>query len=116
MARSAYSSSSESSTSPGGLDVAARGLVSVMPQPWTSGIPKRSAKPRIIDSGTAEPPALSSRRLLRSGGGSSSSMPFQIVGTPAVQVTRSLWISSASPPGVRSGPGSTCRAPTMAAR
>ena len=115
VARSAYSSSAESSTSPGIRDVAASGLVSVMPQPCTSGIPNRSAKPRISDSGTAAPPAFSSRRLLRSGGGSSSSIPFQIVGTPAVHVTRSCAMRFASPPGERSGPGSTCRAPTIVA-
>src|SRR5215211_5016605 len=79
---------------------------------WT---PKRSSNPRISDSGTAEPPAFSSRRLERSGGGSSSRMLVQIVGTPALQVTPSAAIKAARPCGVRSGPGRTWRAPTIVA-
>ena len=96
-------------------EVAARGLVSVMPQPCTIGTPKRSSKARISDSGTAEPPHLTSVRLERSGGGSSSSMPCQIVGTPAERVTRSEAIRSASSAGVMRGPGKTSRAPASAA-
>ena len=68
-----------------------------------------------MGSGTAEPPAFSSLRLERSGGGSSSRKPFQIVGTPALQVTPSAAIRSASPCGVRSGPGRTCLAPSIVA-
>ena len=68
-----------------------------------------------MGSGTAEPPAFSSLTLERSGGGSSSKKPFQIVGTPALQVTPSAPIRSASPCGVRSGPGRTCLAPSIVA-
>jgi hypothetical protein len=38
-----------------------------------------------------------------------------MVGTPAVHVTRSDSMRSARPCGERSGPGSTCLAPTMVA-
>ncbi len=42
-------------------------------------------------------------------------MPSSTVGTPAVTVTRSPWMSAATSRGVGCTPGYTCAAPTMVA-
>ena len=67
----------------GGIDTAASGLVSVMPQPWITSMPKRSRNASIMTRGTAEPPATMPRRLERSASGLPSAArntSFQIVG------------------------------------
>ena len=84
-----------------------------MPHAWTIGTPKRSSKPRMSDSGTAEPPQTISFSEDRSGFGSRRIMPCQIVGTPAVNVTCSDAMSSARSAGVIRGPGMTSRAPVF---
>jgi hypothetical protein len=86
-----------------------------MPHACTIGTPKRSSKPRMSVSGTADPPHTISLSDDRSGAGSRRIMPCQIVGTPAVKVTFSASISSARSGGVMRGPGSTSRAPEVAA-
>ena len=67
--------------------------------------------------GAAAPPTIMPRRLLRSYFSLSSSArsPSQSVGTPAVRVTRSAWMSPARSGGVRCGPGNTCVMPSMVA-
>ncbi len=69
-----------------------QGLVSVIPQPWITSMPKRSRKASIITRRTAAPPATMPRRLERSASGLPSATrrtSFQIVGTPREIVGRS---------------------------
>ena len=91
-------SSSASSRSGWRSDSLATGEVSVMPQPWITVSPWRCLKPAIIARGAAEPPTsipFSAERSQRSGSASSiARIPSQIVGTPAVAVTRSCAKSS----------------------
>ncbi len=93
LARYAYWASSSSSSRCGlsRLTVPS-GLVSVMPQAWMTRRLNLS-KARIMLSGAAEPPTtmrIPGTSFQRSGSFSSACrMPSQIVGTPAVAVTRS---------------------------
>ena len=63
----------------------------------------------------AAPPTIIARRLVRSYRSVSSRlrMPSQRVGTPAVRVTRSPWMSSTRSRGCRWGPGSTIFVPSI---
>ena len=94
----------------------ASGLVSVMPQAWMIGTPKRLSKSRISLSGTAEPPqTMRSSADARSGGSCSWSMPCQTVGTAPDIVTRSETMSSARSAGAILGPGRTSLEPASVA-
>ena len=94
------------------------GVISVMPQAWMVRTPWRS-KPRIIASLAADPPTAVRNRGSndqRSASASSAcKIPFQIVGTPAANVTRSLSQRSSRLTGSRWGPGMTMRAPAATA-
>ena len=98
----------------------ATGEVSVMPQPCTTLSPCRSLYAAIIARGTAEPPTsipfMWDRSHLPGLASSICSIPSQIVGTPAVQVTFSWTKSSSRLSGSRCGPGNTSFVPSMAAR
>ena len=93
------------------LQVAARGLVSVMPHAWRMGRPVVSRNPSESDLETAEPPQMTDRNDEVSRPTSSGSTPIQMVGTPAAMVTDSLSMRPASAPGDRSAPGMTRVAP-----
>ena len=100
---------SASCSSPMSCAVDATGEVSVIPQPWTTLMPCRCLKPAIIARGAAEPPTsipFMCERSHRSGSASIiARIPSQIVGTPAVQVTRSDTNASSRLSGSRCGPG-----------
>ena len=72
--------------------MAASGLVSVIPQPWTMVMPKRDWKPSMRARGTAEPPPVTSRSEERStsapGAAATRRRSFQMVGTPHERVGR----------------------------
>jgi hypothetical protein len=55
-ARQSISSGVPGSTPRGGMDTAATGLVSVIPQAWSMRMPKRSWNASISARGTAAPP------------------------------------------------------------
>ena len=100
MARTRNRSSAGSSSSCGvRCDSDPTGPVSVIPQPCTISSPSFSENVLIIDSGTAEPPAVISRidEMSRSGFASRyCSRPIQTVGTPSVTVTFSVSMRSTS--------------------
>ena len=94
----------------------ATGLVSVMPQAWTTATPC-AANRSIITGGQAEPP-MPTRRTGESPSpraSTQSSSPIQTVGTPAVRVTPSRRISPCRLSPSRRGPGMTSFAPAIAA-
>ena len=95
-----------------------RGVISVMPQAWTTWRPWSRSKRSIIEGGAAAPPEMISLRRDRSqvpaGALSSASNRLsQMVGTPAVLVTPSPAIRSSKLTASRCGPGKTCLAPIM---
>ena len=85
------------------------GHISVIPQPCVMWRPCRSPNASIMARGGAAPPTVIVRMDERSQppgfASSACRMPFQIVGTPALTVTRSLSKASSSDAGSRCGPG-----------
>ena len=88
-----------------------------MPQPWRTSTPYSSANLAISDCGIAEPPTAVRRIVVKRSLFASTccSSASQIVGTPALIVTRSLSISSYRLAPSSFGPGSTSLAPTIGA-
>ncbi len=98
------------------------GEVSVIPQACTTRMPCRSSNPRISAGGQAEPPITTIRSeevsygVSRSVGvSSSSSRPFQMVGTAALTVGRTWSIIAASGRAWRKRSGISRLAPDMKA-
>ena len=108
---SAWASSSRWSRLDFTMETEPSGLVSVMPQPWVTGMPILARKPSDSARGTAEPPHTRARRLERSWPSMASSRPIQMVGTPAATVTFSPSSSRSRPAAERSGPGMIRSAP-----
>ena len=79
------------------MPTVAIGEVSVMPHAWVIGRPIALRQPSDSDFGTAEPPQMIARSADRSRPSTIGSMPIQIVGTPAVTVTRSASSRSSRP-------------------
>jgi hypothetical protein len=100
------------------LAIVPRGLSSVIPQACVNVTPCRS-NPSMRDGGAAAPPTVICRRLERSHffgwASSTASIPIQMVGTPAVVVTRSFTMRSSRISGSSLGPGKTSFDPTSAA-
>ena len=94
---SALASSGRSSISDRMMPTVARGEVSVMPHACVIGSPIALRQPSDSDFGTADPPQMIVRRADRCVPSSIGSMPIQIVGTPAVTVTRSDRAARSSP-------------------
>ena len=118
LATSAWRSSGGSSASaaPSTL-MAAIAVVSVMPQPWRTSTSYTSLNLAISALGMAEPPTPVRRMVLKRSPCCSTCWirPIQIVGTPALTVTRSVSISSYRLAASRRGPGSTSLAPPISA-
>src|SRR5439155_9638949 len=96
----------------------ATGPVSVIPQPWSISTPTTRLNRSISEAGTDDPHAVIRRIEERSRGFCSSqfSRPIHTVGTPAVTVTCSPSISSASEPGsALNCPANTSFEPAIAA-
>ena len=101
---------SKSHSSIPGLRIAtdATGLVSVMPHPWSTLMPRLRQYQSIIERGTADPP----HRNFSIDDVSTSGwavrycwIPSHTVGTPADMVTCSSPKMRTRPSGLRSGPG-----------
>ena len=78
------------------MPIVATAVVSVMPQPWRTSTSYCSANLAISASGIAEPP-VAVRRMVEKRSPCCSTWairPCQMVGTPALTVTRSDSISS----------------------
>ncbi len=102
---------------PGAPESVPTGLISVMPQPWTTCSPCRSPNASIIARGGAAPPTVIIRSAERSHFPGFASrawrIPIQIVGTPAVTVTCCSASPSSSVSGSMCGPGKTCLTPVI---
>ena len=100
-----------------GLPIVPTGLISVMPQPCMTRMPKSSRNVCIIAGGTAAPPIVvtSSVENLRLFCFMYAIRPSQTVGTPADAVTRSLSNISYKLLPSSPAPGKTIFAPTSGA-